>query len=327
MNKILEKELEKVFEQDYQGYEYFIENVINKVFTGDDKFEALAVPEDILDDSNRKAAANAGIMQIRKIGNIDAIEGIDVYDITLRDNKQLQYNRVGIQQLIRSQQIFYSNAFLLFHNEHSEGKEWRFSFFYKQGKNKDTTSAKRFTYLFGKNYRARTASERFAMLADNEKNTDNLLETFSVEALSDEFYEEFDKLYSSTPYTNCKPGFIEEFESNPEMLEPFLDKSQTDIEKQKKPMRDYVKKLMGRLIFMQFLQKKGWLGVPADREEWNDGNQHFLQDVFHNSCHRDTFLDDVLEPIFFEFLNTPYDLRKKKNLCIDGKEYKIPYLT
>ena len=109
MGKILEKQLAEVFEQDYQGYEYFVENVINKVFTGDDTYEALPVPENILDDTNRKVANNAGILQILKIGSIDAIEGIDVYDITLRDNKQLQYNRVGIQQLIRSQQIFYSN--------------------------------------------------------------------------------------------------------------------------------------------------------------------------------------------------------------------------
>lgn len=327
MNKELEKQLAAVFERDYVNYDYFIDNVINKIFIGDEVFEALPVPESILDETNRTAASNAGIQSIFKIGSIDAIEGIDIYDITLCDSKQLQYNRVGIQQLIRSQQIFYSNAFLLFHNENTEGKEWRFSFFYKQGKNKDTTSAKRYTYLFGRGCQTRTASERFAQLADMEKNTDNLLDAFSVEALSDEFYEEFDKLYSSTPYPNCAPGFIEEFEANPEMLDPFLDKSQTDIEKQKKPMRDYVKKLMGRLIFMQFLQKKGWLGVPADCEGWNNGNQHFLQDIFLSSSYRETFLDDVLEPIFFEFLNTPYELRKKKYLNIDGKEYKIPYLN
>lgn len=74
MNKILEKQLAEVFEQDYQGYEYFVENVINKVFTDDDTFEVLPVPENILDDTNRKAADNAGILQILKIGSIDAID-------------------------------------------------------------------------------------------------------------------------------------------------------------------------------------------------------------------------------------------------------------
>ena len=155
----------------------------------------------------------------------------------------------------------------------------------------------------------------------------DLRKRFSVEVLSDEFFEEFDKLYSCEPYPNCEPGFIEEFEANPEMLEPFLDKSQEDVEKQKKPMRDYVKKLMGRLVFMQFLQKKGWLGVPADTNDWNGGNEHFLQDIFKASSCRDTFLDDVLEPLFFEYLNTPEELRKKRYLTIDGKDYKVPYLN
>ena len=94
MNKELEKQLAAVFERDYVNYDYFIDNVINKIFIGDEVFEALPVPENILDETNRTAASNAGIQSIFKIGSIDAIEGIDIYDITLCDSKQLQYNRV-----------------------------------------------------------------------------------------------------------------------------------------------------------------------------------------------------------------------------------------
>ena len=183
----------------------------------------------------------------------------------------------------------------------------------------------RYSYYLGNGIACHTPNKY--LKGERVKDIDDLRRRFSVEVLSDEFFEEFDKLYSNAPYQNCEPGFIEEFEANPEMLEPFLDKTQEDIEKQKKPMRDYVKKLMGRLVFMQFLQKKGWLGIPADCEGWNNGNEHFLQEVFSMSEHKDTFLDDVLEPVFFEYLNTPYELRKKKYLSIDGIEYKIPYLN
>ena len=31
-----------------------------------------------------------------------------------------------------------------------------------------------------------------------------------------------------------------------------------------KPVRDFAKKLLGRLVFLHFLQKKGWLGCPAN---------------------------------------------------------------
>ena len=311
MNKILEKQLAEVFEQDYQGYEYFVENVINKVFTGDDIYEALPVPENILDDTNRKVANNAGILQILKIGSIDAIEGIDVYDITLRDNKQLQYNRVGIQQLIRSQQIFYSNAFLLFHNEHPEEKEWRFSFFYKQGKSKDTTTAKRFTYLFGKNYRARTASERFALLSEKEKNTDNLLDAFSVEALSKDFFNEYKSQYVDF----CK--FLFEHKADTEYF------GREFATWEDKYLRDYVKKMMGRITFIYFLQRKGWM----------NGDYEYMQNAFKNSTQQDNYLDEFLEPLFFGVLNTKPEERKilfeEKgwNLSL-LKEWKdVPYLN
>lgn len=284
----IKNHLAQVFEQDYRGYEHFVEHVINLIFTDDDAYEALPVPEEIIDETNRKAATNAGIQSILKIGRIDTIGGIDVYDITLRDNKQLQYNRVGIQQLIRSQQIFYSSAFLLFHNEHSEGKEWRFSFFYKEGKNKDTTSAKRFTYLFGKDFRARTASERFAKLVNEEKDTQNLLDAFSVEALSKDFFNEYKDLYNQF----C--GFLFKHRADVDYF------GKEFLQWEDKYLRDYVKKMMGRITFIYFLQRKGWM----------NGDMEYMQKAFANSACQDDYLDAFLEPLFFGVLNTKPEDRK-----------------
>ena len=47
----------------------------------------------------------------------------------------------------------------------------------------------------------------------------------------------------------------------------------------KKPIRDYVKKLLGRIVFLHFLQKKGWLGVPASKE-WGEGDRDFMLNYF-----------------------------------------------
>ncbi|MBQ3945944.1 MAG: N-6 DNA methylase [Alphaproteobacteria bacterium] len=280
--------LAQVFEQDYQGYDSFVKDVIDIIFTGEDAYEALSAPENIIDDTNRNAATRAGIKSVFKIGRIDAIEGIDVYDITLFDDKQLQYNRVGIQQLIRSQQMFYSTAFLLFHNEQPEGKEWRFSFFYKQGKIKDTTPAKRFTYLFGKNFRSRTASERFAQLADEEKSTQNLLNAFSVEALSKNFFNEYKGQYDIF----CK--FLFDHKNDTE----YFGSEFTQWED--KFLRDYVKKMMGRITFIYFLQRKGWM----------NGNMEYMQKAFEQSPYQDNYLDAFLEPLFFGVLNTKPEERK-----------------
>ena len=301
MNEILKRQLADVFEQDYQGYDYFVENVINRIFTGDDTFEALPVPEDILDDTNRNAATNAGILQIQKIGSIDAIEGIDVYDITLRDNKQLQYNRVGIQQLIRSQQIFYSNAFLLFHNEHSEGKEWRFSFFYKQGKNKDTTSAKRFTYLFGKNLRARTASERFALLAEMEKDTENLLEAFSVEALTQEFYH---KLYNWYLWAiDNRTGVT------------FPNRTETEVDDRDDIQRKMIR-LITRLMFVWFIKQKHL--VPEYLFDETFLKDNVLCDFNPQALDNGNYYNAILQNLFFATLNQEISERK----FISDKQYQ-----
>ena len=196
----IKNHLAQVFEQDYQGYEHFVEHVINLIFTGDDAYEALPVPEDYLTNENRQKANESGILQIRKVGTIDAEEPIDLFDITLSDKKELQYNRVGIQQFIRSSLFPFTNAFMLFHNKSTEGKDWRFSFAYKETTIKGMTPAKRYTYLFGKSHRARTASERFAKLAEETKDTRNLLNAFSVEALSKAFFDEYKEQYKDSVY-------------------------------------------------------------------------------------------------------------------------------
>ena len=92
-----------------------------------------------------------------------------------------------------------------------------------------------------------------------------------------------------------------------------------------KAVRDYVKKLMGRLVFIQFLQKKGWMGVPANDSAWKNGDKDFVQNLFKNTKNKDSFIDDVLEPLFDD-LNT-----KRENDLVSsemvGKGIKVPYLN
>ncbi len=280
--------LAQVFEQDYQGYDSFVKDVIDIIFTGEDAYEALPVPEDFLTDENRQRANASGILQIHKVGTVNAEEPIDLFDITLSDKKELQYNRVGIQQFIRSTLFPFTSAFMLFHNETTEGKDWRFSYAYKETTIKGMTSAKRYTYLFGKNHRSRTASERFAKLADEEKSTQNLLQAFSVEALSKNFFNEYKGQYDIF----CK--FLFDHKNDTE----YFGSEFTQWED--KFLRDYVKKMMGRITFIYFLQRKGWM----------NGNMEYMQKAFEQSPYQDNYLDAFLEPLFFGVLNTKPEERK-----------------
>ena len=307
----IKNHLAQVFEQDYQGYEHFVEHVINLIFTGDDAYEALPVPEDYLNDENRQKANESGILQIRKVGTIDSEEPIDLFDITLSDKKELQYNRVGIQQFIRSSLFPFTNAFMLFHNKSTKGKDWRFSFAYKETTIKGMTPAKRYTYLFGKSHRARTASERFAKLAEETKDTRNLLNAFSVEALSKAFFDEYKEQYKAF----C--AFLYEHKNDTEYF------GKEFLQWEDKYLRDYVKKMMGRITFIYFLQRKGWM----------NGDMEYMQKAFANSACQDDYLDAFLEPLFFGVLNTKPEDRKALfakegwDLSLLDEWKDIPYLN
>lgn len=285
MNKELEKQLAVVFEQDYPGYEFFVEHVINRIFTEDDAYEALPVPEHYLTDENRQKANESGILRIDKVGTIDTEEPIEVFDVTLSDRKELQYNRVGIQQFIRSSLFPFTNAFMLFHNETPKDKDWRFSFAYKESTIKGMTSAKRYTYLFGKNHRARTASERFALLADMEKSTENLREAFSIEALTQEFYN---KLYNWYLWAKDKRTGVT-FPNNISIQSDDRDKLEVKMIR-----------LITRMLFVWFIKQKQL--VPDNLFD-KDLLSNVLRDFNPDASDNGNYYNAILQNLFFATLN------------------------
>ena len=75
---------------------------------------------------------------------------------------------------------------------------------------------------------------------------------------------------------------------------------------------DFSKKLLGQIVFIYFLQKKGWLGVKKDNdgrfEEWGSGPKNFLRRLFEKEIvSYENFFNDILEPLFYEALATQRD--------------------
>ena len=101
---------------------------------------------------------------------------------------------------------------------------------------------------------------------------EKILEVFSLEAVSDAFYQEFKPKYDT-----------------------IADAVRGATENQLK--QDFALLFAIRTIFIGFVQKKGWLG----------NNPRFLQDFWqeyqNSSRPRDTFYKEWLEPLFFEALN------------------------
>ena len=186
----LKHKLEKIFNDDYPGTERFIADVIEPIFGN----EIENIDEDLAErEMYAEKAKKAGIKHIIYIGDLTEknynADNIALLDVTLDDSKNIERSRVNIQQLIRSIMDYRQHLMIVFHYEDVKDKQWRFSYAYKGDSLKDTTSAKRYTYVFGKGYRGRTAAERFQVLAKSQRNNEDFEKAFSVAALSDEFFD------------------------------------------------------------------------------------------------------------------------------------------
>ncbi|MDE5845635.1 MAG: Eco57I restriction-modification methylase domain-containing protein, partial [Muribaculaceae bacterium] len=197
-----------------------------------------------------------------------------------------------------------------------DNKDWRLSFVCDI--KEEATAPKRFTFVFGeKDNFYRTAIDRFDYLQTHGASFENIRKAFSVDALSDDFFDEYRELYADFVEYITGKRYVKE--SN-KWVERVIDKPNYQYEstfgKDDKLVRDYIKKMFGRIVFLYFLQRKGWL----------DGNRQYMHDLFYNSDKKDNFLDGVLEPLFFEVLNTDKPYRTNAAKALPGSE-NIPYLN
>ena len=261
-------------------------------------------------------------------------KGYFLGSMTTQDNYELGFfyyemedgsvlrRKVGLRNLIRPYLGYGFDAALAVFND---GTNWRLSLICDL--KEDATSTKRFTYVFGdeKAY-YKTPVSRFVDLQKKANEFLEIKKAFSVEALSDDFfaayrrqYAEFVKFLTGKEYVKKGNKWVEQETGEPD-VQYF-----TSFKKDDKLVRDYIKKMMGRIVFLYFLQSKGWLA----------GNLHYMHDLFYDASDevKGDFLDKVLEPMFFGLLNTKPEDRSSAPLVNGvGVKYipnadEIPYLN
>ena len=277
--------LRKIFQQPFNQQEW--QNMLHKYFHAK---ELRAEPERIEDTPENEKGYYLGELNTTDNYRI----GLFYYQI---QHGNVARKRVGLRNLVKSfinpNWGEFDAALVVF----DSGSVWRLSFVCDiKGEN---TAAKRFTYVFGEsdNY-YNTPIGRFDALQRNGISFENIKDAFSVERLNKDFFNGYKERYVK-----------------------FLNHINDDT----KENRDYVKKLLGRLVFLQFLQKKGWMGVPANQQGWNGGDKFYLNHLIERYEGNDRLLSDVLEPLFFNTLNE----RRTNDLadpCL-GDNIKIPYLN
>ena len=192
------------------------------------------------------------------IGNYKSEDGdkIAVFSVCLNKGDTVERARSMQRNFVKTliEKGGCAGAIVAFYTKEEPAK-WRLSFIrmdYEFSKGKVTeklTPAKRYSYLVGKGEPCHTAKQRlYPIFMDDNNNPgiDDLEEAFSVEKVTNEFFN----LYKEK-YIELK----EYLESNEDFMNEANYRHFTS--------EQFAKKLMGQIVFLYFIQKKGWLGVDA----------------------------------------------------------------
>lgn len=201
--------------------------------------------------------------------------------------------------------------------------DWRFSLIkmdykFEEGKSgkikvkEEFTPAHRWSFLVGAKESSHTAQSRLAPILEDDENQpalEQLEEAFNIEKVTKEFFEKYRDLF-----LRLKDNLDEMVKNDTKIKADFNEK---DID----PV-DFAKKLLGQIVFLYFLQKKGWFGV-ARGKNWGEGDKQFLRHLFEKAQKEDkNYFNKFLEPLFYEALR----LERPKDYY-DKFECRIPFLN
>ncbi len=264
------------------------------------------------------------LIQLGTLKTTDNVE-LPIFEIQLQENVKIEYNRVGVNELIKEYILkdAHKGAIATYYHKDNSPQEWRFSFISKYGASdyfdeaeSIETTPKKYTYIFGTPEAHRTALERLFNLKQSSFNLEDFFEAFNVEPVSKNFFKEYKNFYLDIVHHLATTENRQMFETGDAETE------KVDLE-----IRNFVKRLLGRLVFLYFLQKKNWLG--ATNKNYEDGEHNFLENLFNGNygyIDRELFYGDWLSKIFFNALNTPNRTNDGFELPND-KSVWIPFLN
>jgi type I restriction-modification system DNA methylase subunit len=252
-------------------------------------------------------------------------EKCDVLIVHLTDESKLERARTAIRNFVADHLKTRDNkdAALVAFVSPAE-QQWRFSYVKmeyapvqkesgKIGVESHLTPARRFSYIVGEGESCHTAQTRFLDLLQDTENSPTLArieEAFSVEAVTKEFFTQYRKLFEDINTA------LEKLAAKDKIIrDEFHNKHVSAV--------DFAKKLLGQIVFLYFLQKKGWLGVEKGKD-WGSGPHDFLRRLAQeNYGAYDNFFNDILEPLFYDTLA---DDRGHEAWCNRFK-CRIPFLN
>lgn len=310
---IIKETFESAF--DKERFVGFIKNLLKRIEESSFIYQGQFIPD----------AYKSYISSLERIGKFnDGENRIDILIVKLQKETSLERARTMQRNFV----AWYLNgsrggelkdaALVAFVSPDEEG--WRFSLVKMDYKFEQTptdktkakeefTPARRWSFLVGANENSHTAQSRLVDILANDEHSPTLAEleqAFDIETVTREFFIKYRELFIRTKEELDK--IVAQASS---LQNEFKSKGVDTV--------NFAKKLLGQIVFLYFLQKKGWFGVVRDAA-WGTGSKHFLHELFgkkvtqasslrsintnHNqdACDTTNFFNNILEPLFYEAL-------------------------
>lgn len=260
-------QIQSVLHQEYDQQRWL--QILREIMPGTDVFaNPQAVPASTPDAPQAVQLARVRLGDRKQLA---------VLQVRVGDRIDLLRNRVGLRNLVARfiDQAEYHGVLAVFL---SPQNDFRFTFAARMAEFDDDgnlvrreTAPRRYTYVLGPNESCRTAAERFLQLSEKGLGAtmQDVIEAFSVEKLNREFFSDF-----SAAFERVKSEILKR-NKWPEKIAK--EESQT---------------LLNRLLFLYFVQRKGWLNRQRDYLFRNFGR--FADDA----ANKTTFMESFLRPLF-----------------------------
>lgn len=287
---------------------------------------------------NVRQAFRDKVSSFERVAQFTDVDGnkIDVLIVNLKRGSTIERGRTSLRNFaadyLQSDRGLDKAAVLVAYVSEIKS-DWRFSYVTletalvrgESGRFKEEVSrltpARRYSFLVGEGERTHTAQKQFAALLQSQSSPTlkQIEEAFSVEKVTKDFYDEYEKLFKRLEKE------LQALRRKNKKLDEYLNENFIES-------ADFAKKLLGQIVFLYFLQKKGWFGVPPDGK-WGEGDKRYLRKLFDDrhkiaksyvSYERKSksFFHNVLEPLFYEAL-----AYKRPNDVFAPFNAKVPFLN
>jgi hypothetical protein len=312
--ELIEKSFNNAFSE--EQFTVFAKNLLNDLEEKDNRYSGNLIWDDYKEHINT-------YKRIGKYIDPDG-EALDVLIVEVKSVTKLERARTVLRNFVIKHLSKFEKDYALvaFYSKEDDGADWRFSFIkleYRseldeaKGKvktKKEFTPAKRYSFLVGKYEKAHTAKNQLLPLLQNISNNPTIEElesAFSIEKVTDEFFNQYKDLYIK---------LYEHFE-NDKKVKAAIKESGIDNAR-------FTKKLLGQIVFLYFLQKKGWLGV-AQNAKWGTGKKRYVQELNEQAQkEKVNFFKDKLQYLFYEALAKERD---NVNSYYKRFDCRIPFLN